>query len=71
MGQRVGEELAQCFASADVFAFPSFTEVGHGSYRAEDEAHAQTFGQVVLEALASGLVSLRIVCAIPALNPSP
>ena len=40
MGQRVGEELAQCFASADIFAFPSFTE---------------TFGQVVLEALASGL----------------
>jgi len=27
MGQRVGEELARCFASADVFAFPSFTEV--------------------------------------------
>jgi len=42
MGQRVGEDLARCFASADVFAFPSFTE---------------TFGQVVLEALASGLVS--------------
>lgn len=40
MGHRQGVELAQCYASADVFAFPSFTE---------------TFGQVVLEALASGL----------------
>ncbi|KAL1408885.1 hypothetical protein Q8F55_005699 [Vanrija albida] len=40
MGHRQGEELAACYASADVFAFPSFTE---------------TFGQVVLEALASGL----------------
>jgi hypothetical protein len=40
MGHRSGEELAACYASADVFAFPSFTE---------------TFGQVVLEALASGL----------------
>lgn len=42
MGHCSGLELAQCYASADVFAFPSFTE---------------TFGQVVLEALASGLVS--------------
>ncbi|WWC86532.1 uncharacterized protein L201_001409 [Kwoniella dendrophila CBS 6074] len=40
MGHRQGEELAKCYASADVFCFPSFTE---------------TFGQVVLEALASGL----------------
>lgn len=40
MGHRSGAELAACYASADVFAFPSFTE---------------TFGQVVLEALASGL----------------
>jgi hypothetical protein len=40
MGHRSGTELAACYASADVFAFPSFTE---------------TFGQVVLEALASGL----------------
>ena len=31
MGQRVGEELASCFASADVFAFPSFTEVSDTS----------------------------------------
>jgi glycosyltransferase involved in cell wall biosynthesis len=28
MGHQVGHELAECFASADVFAFPSFTEVG-------------------------------------------
>ena len=27
MGFRVGKELAECYASADVFAFPSFTEV--------------------------------------------
>lgn len=46
-GQRViftgylrGEALAQAYASADVFAFPSVTE---------------TFGQVVMEAMASGL----------------
>ncbi|WWD17615.1 hypothetical protein CI109_102056 [Kwoniella shandongensis] len=39
-GFKEGEALAEYFASADVFAFPSFTE---------------TFGQVVLEALASGL----------------
>src|SRR5579859_396828 len=35
-----GAELAEAYASADVFAFPSITE---------------TFGQVVLEAMASGL----------------
>jgi glycosyltransferase involved in cell wall biosynthesis len=36
-----GEELATYYASAEVFLFPSFTE---------------TFGNVVTEALASGLV---------------
>jgi glycosyltransferase involved in cell wall biosynthesis len=35
-----GDDLAQAYASADVFAFPSLTE---------------TFGQVTLEAMASGL----------------
>lgn len=39
-GYLQGEDLSQAFASADVFAFPSTTE---------------TFGQVVLEAMASGL----------------
>ena len=39
-GYLAGEELARAYASADIFAFPSYTE---------------TFGQVVLEAMASGL----------------
>ncbi len=39
-GKLVGRELAEAYASADIFAFPSITE---------------TFGNVVLEALASGL----------------
>jgi len=39
-GFLTGQELATAFASADVFAFPS---------------HTETFGQVVLEAMASGL----------------
>ena len=39
-GLKTGEELATLYASADIFAFPSVTE---------------TFGQVVLEAMASGL----------------
>ncbi len=39
-GMRRGDDLATHFASADLFAFPSLTE---------------TFGNVVLEALASGL----------------
>jgi len=40
LGCRRGEELAACYASADIFVFPSETE---------------TFGNVTLEALASGL----------------
>ncbi|PWZ02856.1 UDP-Glycosyltransferase/glycogen phosphorylase [Testicularia cyperi] len=40
MGHQKGKRLAAMYASASIFAFPSFTE---------------TFGQVVLEALASGL----------------
>ena len=39
-GYLTGPELATAYASADVFAFPSYTE---------------TFGQVVLEGMASGL----------------
>src|SRR5208282_2823932 len=40
-GTQIGEELAKHYASADVFLFPSETE---------------TFGNVTLEAMASGLV---------------
>ncbi len=40
LGPRFGEELARCFAAADVFVFPSRTD---------------TFGLVLLEALASGV----------------
>jgi glycosyltransferase involved in cell wall biosynthesis len=39
-GYLTGDALASAYASADIFAFPSYTE---------------TFGQVVLEAMASGL----------------
>ena len=45
-----GEELAQVYASADVFVFPSRTD---------------TFGIVMIEALASGLP----VAAYPAPGP--
>jgi glycosyltransferase involved in cell wall biosynthesis len=40
LGQREGQELARLYASADVFVFPSRTD---------------TFGLVLLEAMASGL----------------
>jgi glycosyltransferase involved in cell wall biosynthesis len=39
LGARFGEELAACFADADVFVFPSWTD---------------TFGLVILEAMAAG-----------------
>ena len=39
LGARFGEELARCFADADVFVFPSWTD---------------TFGLVILEAMAAG-----------------
>ena len=40
LGARFGEDLARCYASADVFVFPSRTD---------------TFGIVLIEAMASGL----------------
>jgi glycosyltransferase involved in cell wall biosynthesis len=39
LGSKFGEELARCYADADVFVFPSFTD---------------TFGLVILEAMAAG-----------------
>ncbi|HMN73678.1 MAG TPA: glycosyltransferase family 1 protein [Rhodoblastus sp.] len=50
LGMRTGEALAQIYASADVFVFPSRTD---------------TFGIVLLEAMASGLP----VAAFPAPGP--
>lgn len=44
-GVRTGPALAACYASADLFAFPSSTE---------------TFGNVLLEAMSSGLASLAV-----------
>lgn len=50
LGVKVGEELAEIYASADVFVFPSKTD---------------TFGIVLLEALASGVP----VAAYPVMGP--
>ena len=50
LGARQGEELAEIYAAADVFVFPSKTD---------------TFGLVLLEALASGLP----VAAFPVTGP--
>jgi len=49
-GKKTGEALAECYASADVFVFPSRTD---------------TFGMVLLEAMASGLP----IAAFPATGP--
>ena len=49
-GMQTGESLASHYASADIFIFPSVTE---------------TFGNVVTEALASGLVVLAYNYAAP------
>lgn len=49
-GPKFGEELAEYYASADVFVFPSLTD---------------TFGNVILEALASGVP----VAAFPVTGP--
>jgi len=50
LGEKFGAELAEIFASADVFVFPSLTD---------------TFGVVLIEALASGLP----VAAFPVTGP--
>ncbi len=50
-GTRLGEDLAAHYASADIFLFPSLTE---------------TFGNVVPEALASGLGVVAFDCAAAA-----
>jgi glycosyltransferase involved in cell wall biosynthesis len=50
LGQKVGEDLAALYAAADVFVFPSLTD---------------TFGLVILEALASGVP----VAAFPVAGP--
>ena len=50
-GKQTGEALAECYASADVFVFPSRTD---------------TFGIVLLEAMASGLP----IAALPVTGPA-
>lgn len=47
MGMQHGADLARCYASADLFVFPSRSE---------------TFGNVILEALASGLATVAYDC---------
>ncbi len=51
-GARRGTDLAECYASADVFLFPSSSE---------------TFGNVVLEAMSSGLITAAYDYAAPRL----
>lgn len=55
-GSRTGEDLAAHYASADVFLFPSISE---------------TFGNVVLEAMSSGLVTVAFDYAAPRLLIRP
>jgi glycosyltransferase involved in cell wall biosynthesis len=55
-GMRMGEELGKYYASADIFLFPSETE---------------TFGNVTLEAMASGLVVVAYNYACAKLHISP
>jgi glycosyltransferase involved in cell wall biosynthesis len=55
-GMRMGEELGKYYASADVFLFPSETE---------------TFGNVTLEAMASGLAVIAYDYACAKLHISP
>jgi len=55
-GMQKGEDLARCYASADVFIFPSQTE---------------TFGNVVTEAMASGLAVVAFNYAAPRLFVTP
>jgi glycosyltransferase involved in cell wall biosynthesis len=50
-GMRIGEDLATHYASADLFLFPSLTE---------------TYGNVTLEAMASGLAVVAYDCAAAA-----
>ncbi len=52
LGAKTGAELAHCYASADVFVFPSISE---------------TFGNVVLEAMSSGLLPVAYDYAAPRL----
>lgn len=52
-GYLEGEELAACYASSDLFVFPSVTD---------------TFGNVVLEAQASGLPAIVSNCGGPSEN---
>ena len=50
LGAKTGTDLAECYASADIFVFPSTSE---------------TFGNVVLEAMSSGLIPVAYDYAAP------
>ena len=55
-GMQKGEDLARYYASSDIFVFPSLTE---------------TFGNVVTEAMASGLAIVAFNYAAPRLYVTP